>query len=278
MAVRATLELIQDSEGSPARSYFVDDDNEPPNTVSLTEALAAVASVAPAVVDGASAYDIRREEISEYAWRITVVYGARILGPLRPLGVGEDRSRFNFSARPFWVQRAPVANSYAKSPIVAADIGGLIMTTANAFVRSIGRTISPPQPNLGRTVVVAASSISPAFVRTASQLVGSVNSVAVVSVSGTFAIGELFLCCVRGNHITNDDFQIDVEWSYKANVSNETWGDIEEVDYNGHDLPWALTGLFEDPAALMVVEKPYAVYVSQVHPYNDLNALGIIPP
>lgn len=119
MAAVATLELINDNEESPARQYWVEDDTSPGDVaVSESAAMAAVAAVAPASIDGVAGNWMRRQQLNDYFWRITLSY-SRQLRKLTPLSSSTYIRGFQFRAKP---RRYFVGAPTAKAPSTIPDL------------------------------------------------------------------------------------------------------------------------------------------------------------
>ncbi|TWT35314.1 hypothetical protein KOR34_02040 [Posidoniimonas corsicana] len=119
MSAVATLELINDSEEAPSRTYWVEDDADPGGaTVSESAAMAAVLAVAPASIDGAYAGPLSRQQINDHYWRVSLSYSRR-LRYLTPLQAATEIRGFQFRAKP---KRYEVGAPVAKAPSVAPDL------------------------------------------------------------------------------------------------------------------------------------------------------------
>lgn len=244
-------------------------------SMSADTAVAAAIAAAPASFFSVPQADNAGvEQLTDSAWRVGINYRAQEYRPLSRLSAGSERFGFDFHAERIFRLFAPEVDIF---PGTYPSMGGLIdLRREGGSERLAGVTLDPPQPNLRKSIGVAPSAVTASWVRTLSLLVGSVNSAPLQA--GAYAIGEVMLTDVVGQLVDDDTFNINFAWSWKENVSGETWGDVTGVAYNGHDYPWPMTKPFVDRNNNLIGWKPGAVIVSRVWPYADISACGVLPP
>lgn len=272
MAIQTILELETGSADSPNMSYYVYDDGDPPATITVDNAIIATLAVAPLTKFGAPQRGITYTQEAAHAWRIIVNYAQRKLRKLTPPEIGEERIRFNFSAQSKFLFIAPEIARYPSG--TAPDYKGMInIRRGGGGTAVVGATIQAPIENLGKQVIVSVSQVA-AIASKIKSLVGYVNSMDV----GNYAAGELMLTSFNGQQRDDETYDINIGWSYMQNVSNETWGDVTGVSYHGHHYVWAYTKDVTDRKGNALYQVPRYVYVNQVWPTGNLNAIGIYPP
>ncbi|RQV98645.1 hypothetical protein EH220_03060 [bacterium] len=272
MAIQAILEVQSGSLDAPAMPYYIYDDGDPPASVSLNDALTKALSVAPADVEGAPGTGLTYSQEADHAWQVTVNYSRRKLKNLEPLGVGEERIRFNFTAQSKFLFTAPEIARFPADE--APDYGGMLnIRRGGGGTTVVGATIPLPTENLGKQAIVSLATAA-SLASTVASLVGYVNSEAV----GLYSAGELMLTSFRGQQRDDETFDLSIGWSYIPNVTDETWGDVTGVSYKGHEYTWAYTKDVTDRNGNALYQVPQFVYVNQVWPTGNLNAIGIYPP
>jgi hypothetical protein len=213
------------------------------------------------------------ERLSYSAWRATIKYRIPSLRPLHPPFVGEERSGFNFHLPRKFLRWAP---QVGKFPSTAMDQNGFIHVDNRGQI--LGAWLEPPAPNLTKSLAVAPSAVTGAWVRGIAEIVGGgyVNSVPLTS--GAYAAGEVIITHIIGSQTNDDLFHIDIGWNWTKNVADESRGTITGIDYDGQDYVWEYAKVAVDTLAAMTGAALKAVYVNQVRPRADLSVIGILPP
>lgn len=273
MATQTQLGKITGSVDSVVQPVTVWDDAGA--SMLASDAVAAAVAAAPTTFFGSDqAENATIEKLNDSAYRIGIQYRAQEYRPLSRLGAGEERFGFRFHAPRISRLFAPEIDVF---PSGFPSMGGLIdLRREGGGERLAGVVLDPPEANLHKTVGVAPATVTASLVRTLAGLMGHVNTTALQS--GAYAIGEIMLVSATGQLVDDDLFNIDFAWSWKENVSGESWGDVTGVEYDGHDFAWPLTKPYVDRDDNLLGWEPRAVYVNRVHPRADLSAIGVLPP
>jgi hypothetical protein len=270
-------------QGSEAWSLdvFVFDDGNPAAAIDVDDVITYLGTVFDIPVEIAGIPDDgnpQTRQISNSLWQITIRYNLPTLRPLHPPVTGQERLEFNCNARRRFVRWAPEVNVYGD----ALTAGGLVNVVKNGTgVLETGVWIEPPVANLRKRLAVSPATITPTFVRTLASLIESHHGASVNSVSlqgGAYAAGEIMLVSAIGFQSSNTDFQLELGWSWKQNVTGETRESITGIAYDGHDFVWEWTGPRLDRLNVIISTQIRSVFVNQVSPRADLSVIGILPP
>lgn len=212
------------------------------------------------------------QRLAPNAVRYTINYRMNDPKPKTKIKIGEERFQFDFFAEQFNRQWAP---EVARFPNNAPSSGGIMnIKRQGNSVTAAAAVIEPPRANLRKEVAVALALVNAAWARTIASVIGAVNSVPI----GVHSVGEVMLVQVAGNQVDDLTMQLQLGWAWKPNVTGEARGDVEDIEYNGHDYTWDLHEPVVDRDENVLAMKPVATYVHRVHPYADITAIGILPP
>lgn len=150
----------------------------------------------------------------------------------------------------------------------APDFQGAIGVTADSVE---GVDITVPVYQFAETHYLPNTTVTPAYKATLFALTGKVNSAAFKG----FAAGECLFLGAAGAKRGQGDWEIAFRFAASPNVTNLAIGDITGISKKGWEYLWVRYADSEDAIAKALVKKPIGVYVEQVYPYGDLNALGI---
>ncbi len=163
--------------------------------------------------------------------------------------------------------RATVAR-YAPYGQTAPDFKGAVGVTADSVE---GVDITVPVYQFAETHYLADAVVTPAYKATLFGLTGCVNSDAFKG----FAPGECLFLGAAGTKRGQGDWELTFRFAASPNVTNLTIGDITGINKKGWEYLWVRYSDSEDTAAKVLVKRPVAVFIEQVYPTGNLNALGI---
>jgi hypothetical protein len=89
------------------------------------------------------------------------------------------------------------------------------------------------------------------------------------------AAGEVLFLGATGAKRGRGDWEITFRFAASPNATGIAIGDITGIAKNGWDYLWVLYEEQEDSTAKALVKYPKAVYVEEVYPEGDFDALEI---
>jgi hypothetical protein len=231
------------------------------------DALAAVASTAPATYNGMPRSSRSAETIDASTFVVSVTYQ-----PGRFESAASALVRYEFDttggSEQAFVALSTINTYAAPGAGTAPDMKGGINVT-NDGPQGVSRAV--PVYNFSETHTIAAAAMTAGYKATIFGLTGKVNN---ATYKG-FAAGEVLFLGARGASNANGDFEITFSFSALPNVSGATFGPFTGVTKKGWDYLWVYSEEEEDATAKRVVKRPVAAYVVQVFPYANLSGLGI---
>ena len=209
------------------------------------------------------------ERLTSYAWRITVNYAVEPYVNFQT----DDRYEFDEHAEPITFDFAP---QIARYPGSAPDYKGLVFPGGfhGTLMGRQGGSQPAPRSNRRYRFRLNYASVTATWVRTVGNLVGRVNN----NTMGAYAIGTTMLTDFVGGQVSSTDWEFQIAWSYKPNVTGETRGDVTGIAYHGHDFVWEVARAEVDRSENTLYLVPMHVYVSRPRPYADLSTAGVSPP
>ena len=271
MTAIATLEVINDSEDSPVRTYWVEDDTDPGGAaVSLSEATTAVENVAPAAINGADPGAFRRQQISDFYWRISVPYLARQLRPLTPQDTGTFIDGCQFRAKAFrYFEGDPIDTLPNGAPSSEGLIGVERIGQENVHR---GKLVTPPAIARTRRIVLTNAQVSSTYVSLVESMCvdpGTWNSLPIFGRNA----GTVCLVAVNLSQRDDDSFSAFFGFGYRPE-SSVTVGD-ETVSLQGSDFIGGFTRkqVITVAGQKITTPKPVIVYQYRLQNFADLNTL-----
>jgi hypothetical protein len=116
--------------------------------------------------------------------------------------------------------------------------------------------------------------ITPAWIKTAANIVGTVN----LNTFRTFATGELMLVGLSGApDFKRKVWEITYTFDCSPNIEGIVFGDLEPVDKRGFDYLWIkyLIQMDDSDPQKELMPRPAQVNVERVYQYRDYSVLGI---
>jgi hypothetical protein len=189
------------------------------------------------------------------------------------------RAVINAQAKSKLVRWAPEVAAYSGFGLIGggSEFKGLVDVQFNGLLAtSFGTVINPPEPNIEVEFSMPLADVTPTFRRTIATTYGCVNSASLSG--GTYNAGEIFLCYVRLQRVSDTEASVSVGWNYTPNVDDEVRGDITGIDYKGHHYVWEAPMIVINEDRNLALPQPRLVIVNQVWPEKDLSVIGISPP
>lgn len=165
-------------------------------------------------------------------------------------------------------QSLQTVGAYGSPGQSAPNFKGAIGVTADSVE---GVDITVPVYQFSETHYLDDALVTPAYKGTLFALTGKVNG----GPFKGFAQGECLFLGASGQKRGSGDWEISYRFAASPNVAGLAVGDIVGISKRGWEYLWVRYADEEDTAAKALVKRPIAVYVEQVYPYGDLNALGI---
>lgn len=230
------------------------------------EALAAVNATAPAVnpTDGLAFQTCALEHVARFVWMARCEYGV-----IEPLDVGEWTFSWDTTGATVHLAVARACRVYSVAGYTApVDLKKAIAVDRDRRVQGV----DVPSPSLKLTISyrLPKASVTLAYIRTLSKMVGSCNDAEYAG----FAAYELLFLGSTGRVGTKTDPTIDFHYLAGENLVGQTFGDITGVDKRAHELIWPWFGDAKDATADELITKPKALYVSEVIEAKDWTQLG----
>jgi hypothetical protein len=220
---------------------------------------------------------IDEENEDDCLWNAT----ARYLRPERILNTPETgESEYDFDIQTditHITQSLNTVGSYAAGGGAANDLKGAIGYIDANNVE--GCDILTPSVTFAETHYVAASTVTPAYVKALILMVGKVNN----ATWRTWEAGEVLCLGISGRRRGLGDWAITFRFGFSENRTDIVVGDITGIAKRGWDYMWVRYHEVIDEGAYYEggeakksrVVQPLAVYVEQVYRYTDFTALGI---
>lgn len=261
----ATFELVgrklNEIEGTGVRRYAISDID----TASV--AYAAGWAYAPAIWNGLYRKNADLEEVGNGEWTLIVRYGTQSSEEGDP-----PTWSFDISTQSFRITQAleHIADYPAGS---APDHKGAIGVRSDGNgLRPEGTDVQIPYFTWEETHYVAASLITPAYLRTLETLVGSTNETSF----RIWTARELLMMGVSGQSRAEKPVGLTFRFAAARTLTGLTFGSITGVDKKGHEYLWFEYG--NDADNDNFVAPPIAVHVERIYPDGDYAALGLADP
>ena len=266
-----TVELVGSREGTQGPSpslvlryavYNTDDDY-------LVRALVGAAS--PPVYDALVKQQIHTEQEGAGFWLGDVEYGPAKLGDP---GTVEWSFEIGGGGTQHITQSLKTEGKYAASG-TPPDFKGAIGVRRDGNGLAVdGIDIDVTTFAWSETHHLAYIQITPAYINTLYLLRGKVNDDA----WRIFSKGEVRLVSISGS--ARGEWTVPITFNFEAshNVTDLKVGDITGIAKEGWHYLWTFYEDTEDQSAQELVKNPKAVYVEQVHEYEDFSKLGLPDP
>lgn len=251
---------IRDADDSAELPYLVE------GATGSGDARSTALSAAPTSYNGKARQDARAEEVPGTAgtYRVDVLYG---LTSSTEADTGSEQDSFEVAITPTLVttSRETIGSHAPLLPFAPQipDFQGAIGVDSDGRVNGVQWPPATPQV-ISRTRVVASSSVTEAYFRAMSALVGHVNSVAFLG----FDPGELLFLGATGTRRAIDvsePWNITWKFGVSVNESNLTLGsEITIASKKGWHYAWVHYRPREDTNAKMLIPRPVAAYVERI--------------
>ena len=266
-----TVELVGSREGTQGPNpslvlryavYNTDDDY-------LVRALVGAAS--PPVYDALVKQQIHTEQEGAGFWLGDVEYGPAKLGDP---GTVEWSFEIGGGGTRHITQSLKTAGKYAASGAPPNFKGAIGVRRDGNGLAVDGIDIDVTTFAWSETHHLAYIQITPAYINTLYLLRGKVNDDA----WRIFSKGEVRLVSISGS--ARGEWTVPITFNFEAshNVTDLKVGDITGIAKEGWHYLWTFYEDTEDQSAQELVKNPKAVYVEQVHEYEDFSKLGLPDP
>ena len=158
--------------------------------------------------------------------------------------------------------------NYAPAGKTAPDYKGAIGVTDSGVE---GCDIIMPTLEFGETHYLPSANVTFAYVKTLSQLTGTVNNAAYRG----FAAGEILFKGCRGAKRGKADWEISFEFAMSPNLVNLAVGDITVPSKLGWYYLWVRYGEVADDYSKTLIKVPLSAHVEKVYHEKDYALLGI---
>ena len=203
------------------------------------------------------------EELDNDRWLGTVRYGLPTV-----TDTGESTYSFDTTGQTQHItQSISTINSYVATGTAPA-FGGAIGVTDKDIK---GVDIVVPAYAFTETHYIDDSNVDDAYKNALADLTGCVNA---AEFRGR-AAGEVLFLGATGAKRGRGDWEITFRFAASPNATGIAIGDITGIAKNGWDYLWVLYEEQEDSTAKALVKYPKAVYVEEVYPEGDFDALEI---
>lgn len=289
MSLQLVIEKLSGTSTSLQLPLFVYDDGTPPAEIDEEDVKAFVDSkygtTVPSEVLGVPEDgDPHLVRLSRSAWRVTINYRVATLRPLTPVGVGEARNRFQFSAPRIVRRFAPEVGAFPNALLAA--LGGAptwhglmnVVEEQGAWPKPSPTVLDPPPVSFVTEQSFAPNAVTTAQVRELATVIQSqgVNSDSLQS--GEYLAGELTIGFCNGEQISAGAWRIETGWCWQRNVTGEVRDTVTGVAYEGHDYVWDWWEPFVDRNKLQLGYAIKATYVNRVRPRFAFGSLLVSPP
>lgn len=223
---------------------------------SRAAAQSAVLAVVPAInpTDGLSLQSVALEQIALATWLARCEYGVS-----EPLDVGEYSFDFDTTGATAHIAVPRSCTVFAAPGYTApTDLKKVINVDRDRRVQ--GTDVPAPSLKLTISYRMPKATITLAYVRTLSRMVGKTNDAAY----GGFDAYELLFLGATGRSGTKTDPTIQFHFLVGENLVGVTLGDITGVNKHAHDFIWPWLGDAKDATANELITKPRALYVDEV--------------
>lgn len=203
-------------------------------------------------------------------WGVEIEYGPWSVGQADD--TGETEYSFDTTGETFRAtQSRQTMAAYSTEPEGAPSFGGALNVTRNSDGTNDVEGVEIYVPSFSWSVrkYLDGDAVTGAYKRTLASLTGAVNSVPYAGLEA----GEVLFMGARGSRRSQDDWEIDYQFSTSPNRREFYVGNIYVPFKYGWDYLWVRYQSDEDGGEL--VEVPRHVYIERLYPFRDLHRLGV---
>jgi hypothetical protein len=203
-------------------------------------------------------------------WGVEIEYGPWPQGQSDETGKTEysfDTTGETFRA----TQSRKTVAAYSATSNGPPNFGGALNVTRNSDGTNDVEGVEIYVPSFSWSVrkYVDDDAITGDYKRTLASLTGTVNSAPYAGLD----TGEVLFMGARGSQRSQDDWEIDYEFSTSPNRRDFYVGNINVPFKYGWDYMWVRYAADENGGEL--VEVPRHVYIERLYPFRDLDRLGV---
>lgn len=244
----------------------------------------AVAAAAPTSFAGLLRDTLRVEQVANDVWTATVNYSQAELGNLTPVENQPFSWSFSTGGQSERVELAitQTGTTLISGATIPDNIGNQIAVDQDGVPQGVDIVV--PRLEWSETHTIPAATVEAnngAWIKTVSALTGKVNS----GTFRSFAAGEVLFTGASGSKSTEDSYSVTFNFVCSPNVdlsfpTYDSSGQIQTgsgsgatVAKKGHDYVWFLYRKAQDDTTKRVTPITAAVFVSQVYPAADFDAV-----